>query len=47
VDQGNGTWLVATLDGSVIGTYPDRGRAVELALYLNNPGSNPKPHWWR
>jgi hypothetical protein len=47
VDQGNGTWAVATADGAVIGTYPDRGMAVELALYLNNPGSNAKPHWWR
>jgi hypothetical protein len=46
IDQGNGTWLVATLDGSVVGTYPDRGMAGELALYLNDPRSNPKPHWW-
>jgi hypothetical protein len=47
VDQGNGTWAVATADGAVIGTFPDRRMAIELARYLNNPGSNAKPHWWR
>jgi hypothetical protein len=46
VDRGDGTWAVANQDGTVAGVYPNRGMAVELALYLNNPTSNPRPAWW-